>query len=92
MNNLNVVPFDVTTVKTVAYITININNIVLSQSAQINVTYYDASDNIVSINPLLLAGEDYSNWGANDSYIINFVCTSLNITILNTASISVNNV
>jgi hypothetical protein len=82
MSNLNVVPFDETTVKTVSSININVNNVVIFQSAVITVTFYDVNQQFVSIQSLELAGEDYSNWGSNDDYILNYVSTALNITIL----------
>jgi len=86
MSNLNVVPFDETTVKTVYSITINVNNVVLFQSAVITVVYYDVNNSFISLQSLELAGENYTNWGSNDDYILNYVSTALNITILSNES------
>ena len=86
MSNLNVVPFDETTVKTVSSININVNNVVIFQSAVITVTYYDVNQQFISLQSLELAGEDYTSWGSNDDYILNYVSTALNITILSNES------
>jgi len=86
MSNLNVVPFDETTVKTVYSITINVNNVVLFQSAVITVVYYDVNSSFISLQSLELSGTDYTNWGSNDDYILNYVSTALNITILSNES------
>lgn len=82
MSNLNVVPFDETTVKTVYSITISVNTVVLFQSAVITVVFYDIDSKFISLQTLELAGADYAAWGANDQYIINYVSNALNITIL----------
>jgi hypothetical protein len=82
MSKLNVVPFDETIVNKVYSISINVNNIVLFQSANIVVNFFDINKIFISTQLLTLAGDDYTNWGDDDEYIINYVATTLNITIL----------
>jgi hypothetical protein len=38
-----------------------------------NVVYYDENDNIIEGKYLLMTGDDYSNYGTNDEYLIEWV-------------------
>ena len=78
-----IVPKDQVTTKVICGFTIQNIELVLFNSARITVKLLDENENMIDLNFLLMAGEDYTNWGTDDNYIFNFVATSLGFTIIN---------
>ena len=60
----------------------NVNNLVLSSNITFNVILLDANNTPVSVQQVTIAGEDYTNWGNNDQYVINYICNALGLTQL----------
>ena len=52
--------------------------VILNKSARIQVILYNEKKNIVAIKNVELKGEDYKLWGADDTFIENFVLQQLN--------------
>jgi len=57
-----------------------IRKLVLFTSAIIVVYFYNLTGSIIRVENLNLMGEDYSNWGSDDTYIQNYVLNKLNLT------------
>lgn len=81
MSTSNVQPFVVTTSRTVVRFAVVCEGVQLFQNATFRVDSYDADDNIVDREYLKMSHDQYLAWNNDDSYVINFVATSLGYTI-----------
>jgi hypothetical protein len=52
-------------------------------SANVHWVLYDKYDNQVDSGALLAEGSDYDAWGADDTYVLNFVLSKLGLTAKN---------
>jgi hypothetical protein len=78
--NFDIVPpATVTTVTVICKFTIKRVEVQLKQSAQIVVDLIDTNGNYAGTKYLVMSGNDYTNWGSDDDYLINWVKTNLNI-------------
>ena len=71
-------PITVTTTNIMTKISIRRITINLNTSANIMVDLFDDNDRFIQMKNLTLSGEDYSNWGTDDNYIIEWVKQNLN--------------
>jgi hypothetical protein len=78
----NIVPFDKVVTTVIYSFDIQSIEINLFNSAKIRVTLLNEQGNIVDVSIVLLEGDDYTNWGNDDNYIINFVANDLGFTIV----------
>lgn len=78
-NKINIQPKEIAVINTITKITIQITNIIINKSVVLLVSFYDDKDKYISTLNLNLEGEDYSNWGNDDNYLINYVSNKLNI-------------
>ena len=37
----------------------------------------DTNNIILAVKQVTLAGQDYKNWGSNDQYVIDYICSAL---------------
>jgi hypothetical protein len=74
-------PYDQVTVKVIYGFDVEVNTVILNTSARLSVRLYDQNNTIVNVQTLELTGEDYSNWGTDDNYIINYVVQKLGFVI-----------
>ena len=86
MNNNNskvpITPFDQVTTKVICSFSVYVNNLVLNTSATLAVQLYDQTGMLVDVKLLEITGEDYTNWGNNDEYIINYVAQKMGFNII----------
>ena len=62
-------------------------NVDLHRSAMIEVSFYDAErDYPVAHRPVLLQGEDYQKWGADDDYINEYIIANMDTILSNPIS------
>ena len=80
-NSFNIQPKEIITTTLVTRITIQTHNIIMNESVNLLVSYYNDKDKYVETTHLLLDGDDYKNWGSDDNYLLNWVCNKLNLTI-----------
>lgn len=78
-----IVPQEQITKKVIGGFEIQSVDLVLFNSARIVVRLLDESGNMMDLSFITMDGEDYTNWGSDDNYIINFVATKLGFTIIN---------
>jgi hypothetical protein len=64
------------------YLTTWASNVTLGTSAVFSYNILNASQQGLVNGYLNMTGEDYTKWGANDSYAWEFIATSLNLTII----------
>lgn len=70
MNKISITPFTITKTNTITSVRINRIDIVLNTSATISYQLLNDLDQPVSGDFIRLEGEDYQNWGKDDTYII----------------------
>lgn len=84
--------YEQVTTKTFSYITVQIRNVVLNKSVEIQVIFFDAKKNMGDMKTLTLTGTDYTNWGNDDNYIVTMACQKLGLTLASTVDASVSDV
>ena len=66
-----------TTSMEVKFYDVSVVRVILDTSAMLQVDILDASGNLLKICHHTITGDDYSNWGADDSYIKTYVADNL---------------
>jgi hypothetical protein len=72
-----IVPLDKVTTLTIHSFTLDRIEVDLFNSARIRVNLMDKDNNRIDCTFVTLTGEDYTNWGNSDDYIINYVANKL---------------
>lgn len=75
---INVVPSDLTLL--VDSVQIDLSQYVLGKSALFSVLLLDKTFTVLKRTSFLIEGEEFSNWGSDDDYIINLILTKLGLT------------
>lgn len=88
-NNVPIEPYTLVKTSTITSIRIEVNQIRLYNSVTIGVLLFDESGQPIDHRLITIAGADYTNWGNDDDYIINFVLNKLGLTKLPASQISV---
>ena len=81
MSSSNIQPSVFTTSRTIVSFTVVCDNVKLFQDATFRVDSLDAEGNVVNRQYLTMSNEQYLAWNNDDSYVINFVATTLGYTI-----------
>jgi hypothetical protein len=76
---VNVQPKDVITTRTINSIEIIETKVQLNTSAKIVVRLLDENENLINIEVLTISDSDYTNWGNDDQYIIDYALTQLGL-------------
>jgi hypothetical protein len=64
-----------TTTKTITGFTVGIRNVVLNQSADLEISLFGEGETLLDMKFIKLEGTAYDAWGASDNYILEFVAT-----------------
>ena len=62
---------------TICRASITVQSYVMFKSATLMVSLFDTNDNFVCVKVYTIEDLDFSNWGTDDSYIINWVKSKL---------------
>lgn len=81
-NKTKIEPKEVAVINKITSITIQVSSIIFNLSALLLVSLYDENDKYISTVNMELTGDDYTNWGNNDDYLLQYVSQKLNITPL----------
>ena len=76
---VNIENKDLITTKTISKIDILDGNIQLNRFVSFPVRLMDSDDNVISIEHVSISGEEYNNWGSDDSYIETLILTKLGL-------------
>ena len=76
---VNVQPKDIVTTRTINSIEIIETKVLLNTSAKIIVRLLDENENLINIEVLTISDSDYTNWGNDDQYIIDYALTQLGL-------------
>lgn len=66
-------PCNVVTTKTITSFKIDRIEISLFKSAIITIVLLDSANSIIDVKFVNIAGDDYSKWSTDDSYVIDFI-------------------
>lgn len=80
MSQINVQDKTITTTTIVKSIEIESVELKIGDSAKVFVRLLDENGGLVSNEIVRLEGTDYSNWGTDDQYLVDFVLTTLGLT------------
>jgi hypothetical protein len=86
MTTSNIQPFVFTTSRTITSFSVFCQDVSLFTSATFRVDSYDENKNIVDRQYLTMSNEQYLAWNNDDSYVINFVATTIGYTIISSSS------
>ena len=81
MSTSNIQPSIFTTSRTIVSFTVVCEGVKLFESARFRVDSLDADGNVVERQYLTMSTEQYLAWNNDDSYVINFVATTLGYTL-----------
>jgi hypothetical protein len=70
-------PVDKTTTKTITRFSLDISKMTLNESATFRVSMFDVNDKYIDATNVTLEGQAYLDWGNDDTYVINYVATTL---------------
>jgi hypothetical protein len=76
-------PVDKTITQTIVRFSLDIIELILNTSATFRVLCYDANNKLIDSKFVSLEGTDYSNWGNDDQYIVQFVSSQLGFILVN---------
>ena len=77
----NIQPSVFTTSRTIVSFSVTCDTIQLFKNASFRVDSFDADGNVVNRQYLTMTSEQYLSWQNDDSYVINFVATTLGYTL-----------
>ena len=77
----SIVPFNLVSTTTITSFDIDGIDIQLFSSAKIRVNLFNSQGNRVDIRYVTLAGDDYTNWGNDDQYILTFITIALGFVV-----------
>lgn len=82
MSQINVQEKTITTTQVVKSIEIESGEVKLNQSASFIVKQLDADGRLIAIERVVISGSDYSAWGNDDAYVVEFILSKLGLTEL----------
>lgn len=66
-------PLEIVTIKHKHSFSINIIDVKIFESVMISVDFFDENGDCIERARLHLTGADYSKWGTDDNYLVNYV-------------------
>lgn len=76
---VNVQPKDIVTTRTINSIEIIETKVQLNTSAKIVVKLLDENGSLINVEVLTISETEYTNWGNDDQYIIDYALTQLGL-------------
>ena len=77
----SILPFDKTVVQKIVRFSLDISKLILKESATFMVSLYDVNDIVIDKVYVVLQGQDYINWGNDDTYVFRFVAKEMGFTL-----------
>lgn len=81
---VEVQPKDYITTYTAQTVELRVTELIINSSVSVNVLIKDRNDSIFQVQNVTLSGEEYNNWGNNDTYLVNTVLSKLGLTPVDT--------
>ena len=77
---VEVLPKDFVTVNVANSVELRVSNLQIGSSVDVTVLVKDENGNIFKVQGVHIEGEEYSNWGSDDEYLVNLVLSKLDLT------------
>jgi hypothetical protein len=77
----SIVDFQIVSTVTVSSFSVSVTNVIVFNSATLNVCLFNTDNNLVNVFPLTLSGDDYTNWGGDDTYLYQYVANKMGYTL-----------
>jgi acid phosphatase class B len=81
MSKIQVIQQEIPFYYNVKSFSIMIIGLELNKSVSILAKYYDVDDKFLFEEMYYIEGQEYSNWGSNDDYLINLVASKLGLVL-----------
>ena len=81
MSSINILPKELTSVRTVVRARVYVKSIELFQRVVVGVEYCDTLGILFDGPTFVIAGDDYLQWASDDNYIINYAYQQIGITV-----------
>jgi hypothetical protein len=78
----DIIPTVSTTTNIIVRFEAFINDLILNTSASFKVWLYDIHDKLIDVKIVSMVGEDYTKWGNDDEYVLQFIATQLGFTLI----------
>ena len=78
----DIIPAVSTTTNIIVRFEAFINDLILNASASFKVWLYDVTDKLIDVKIVSMVGEDYTKWGNDDEYVLQFIATQLGFTLI----------
>jgi len=80
--NISVVPTPVEiTIPMICQFNFSVYNFQLGKEITFNVILIDQNGAPLSMKQITLSGDDYTAWGKDESYVVNYICKSLGLSL-----------
>ncbi len=66
-----------TVVHTISKISVQVNSVILNQSANLTGFFYDSSGNLINVQCYTMSGSDYALWSGDDNFVVNWVAKQI---------------
>jgi hypothetical protein len=76
-------PLEVVTVKHKHSFSVTIMHVVMFESVSLSIAFYDENNACIDRENITLTGADYSNWGTDDNYLVNYVAAKYGMQVQN---------
>ena len=80
MSTIAVQPKDIVQTQTCTSVSVRVVDVELNVSASLNVCLLDAENNVIKMDRIVVSGDDYTAWGTDDNYIVNYVLARYGLT------------
>ena len=77
----SIVDFQIVSTVTVSSFSVSVTNVIVFNSATLYVCLFNTDNNLVNAFPLTLSGDDYTNWGGDDTYLYQYVANKMGYTL-----------
>ena len=89
LTNLSVEPYQRVSTRTISSIYIIIESLELFKSVTVRITYMDTANAYVDSEMITIDGQDYSDWGNDDTFLYRYISTKKGFTIIQPGTIPV---
>ena len=76
---INTEPKDITQVNTTTSVELHMSNLVFNSSIDINVLFKDSTGRVFKMELVRVQGDEYSQWGNDDNYLIDLVLSKVEL-------------
>lgn len=78
----NIVPFVITNTQTASSFSVQVLSLELFTSVNLFVRVLDNTGNTIETKIIFMGGDDYQNWLNDDTFVLDFVATTLGTTVV----------